>query len=51
MTPETENVPYGRKTQRPSPVKDVYILWITAGLSCDTYADDYTNADPKTHAG
>ncbi len=30
-----ENIPYGRKTQRPSPVSDIHILWITAGLSCD----------------
>ncbi len=30
-----EAIPYGRKTQRPSPVKEVHILWITAGLSCD----------------
>ncbi|MEJ7700465.1 MAG: hypothetical protein WKF71_12575 [Pyrinomonadaceae bacterium] len=30
-----ETIPYGRKTQRPSPVSDVHILWITAGLSCD----------------
>ncbi|HEV8160602.1 MAG TPA: hypothetical protein VGP58_16345, partial [Pyrinomonadaceae bacterium] len=35
MAAETENIPYGRKTQRPSPVTDVHILWITAGLSCD----------------
>jgi len=28
MTPEA--VPYGRKTQRPSPVSDIHILWITA---------------------
>src|SRR5277367_1670501 len=27
--------PYGRKTQRPSPVKEIHILWITAGLGCD----------------
>lgn len=27
-----EDIPYGRKTQRPSPVKDIHILWITAGL-------------------
>jgi hydrogenase small subunit len=27
--------PYGRKTQRPPAVKEVHILWITAGLSCD----------------
>ena len=33
MTPEA--VPYGRKTQRPSPVSDIHILWITAGLGCD----------------
>jgi hydrogenase small subunit len=31
----SEAVPYGRKTQNPSPVSDVHILWITAGLSCD----------------
>src|SRR5436305_12247285 len=30
-----ETVPYGRKTQRPSPVKDVHIVWMTTGLSCD----------------
>jgi hydrogenase small subunit len=29
------STPYGRKTQRPSPVKEVHILWITAGLGCD----------------
>src|SRR5271156_6931710 len=33
MTPEA--VPYGRKTQKPSPVPDIHILWITAGLGCD----------------
>src|SRR5271156_5419305 len=33
MTQST--VPYGRKTQRPSPVKEIHILWITAGLGCD----------------
>ncbi len=27
--------PYGRKTQRPPAVKEVHVLWITAGLSCD----------------
>src|SRR5262249_911085 len=27
--------PYGRKTQRAPAVKEVHILWITAGLSCD----------------
>ena len=30
-----ETVPYGRKTQRPSPVKEVDILWLTQGLGCD----------------
>ncbi len=25
----------GRKTQHPSTVKEVHILWITAGLGCD----------------
>ena len=30
-----ETAPYGRKTQRPPAVKDVHILWMTAGLSCD----------------
>jgi hydrogenase small subunit len=29
------NTLYGRKTQRPSPVKEIHILWITAGLGCD----------------
>src|SRR5438477_555083 len=27
--------PYGRKTQRAPAVKEVHVLWITAGLSCD----------------
>jgi hydrogenase small subunit len=30
-----ETVPYGRITQRPPAVKDVHIVWITAGLGCD----------------
>jgi hydrogenase small subunit len=30
-----ETAPYGRKTQKPPPVAEVHILWITAGLSCD----------------
>ena len=30
-----DTVPYGRKTQRPSPVSDIHIIWMTAGLSCD----------------
>src|SRR5213078_2615842 len=32
---ETETIPYGRKTQRPSPVPEVHIVWMTTGLSCD----------------
>src|SRR5437764_12398760 len=28
-------VPYGRKTQRAPAVKEIHVLWITAGLSCD----------------
>src|SRR3954467_3504538 len=31
----TETVPYGRKTQTPSPVAEIHILWLTAGLGCD----------------
>lgn len=27
--------PYGQKTQKPPAVKEVHVLWITAGLSCD----------------
>src|SRR6202451_2979232 len=30
-----EAVPYGRSTQKAPAVKEVHILWITAGLSCD----------------
>src|ERR1700726_2711974 len=30
-----EQVPHGRVTQKPSPVAEVHILWITAGLGCD----------------
>ncbi len=33
MTEST--IPYGRKTQKAPAVKEVHILWITAGLSCD----------------
>ena len=29
------NVPYGRKTQRAPDVKEVHIVWMTAGLGCD----------------
>jgi len=30
-----EKLPYGRVTQKPSPVRDVHIVWMTAGLGCD----------------
>ena len=30
-----EQAPYGSSTQRPPAVKEVHILWITAGLGCD----------------
>jgi hydrogenase small subunit len=30
-----EDVPYGRVTQRPSPISEVHILWMTSGLGCD----------------
>ena len=33
--PMAEAGPYGRKTQREPAVKEVHVLWITAGLSCD----------------
>jgi hydrogenase small subunit len=33
MAPEA--VPYGRVTQRAPAVKEIHILWITAGLGCD----------------
>ena len=28
-------VPYGRVTQKKSPVSDIHIVWMTAGLGCD----------------
>ncbi|HVW08479.1 MAG TPA: hypothetical protein VHC90_07855 [Bryobacteraceae bacterium] len=28
-------VPYGQKTQRPPDIKEVHVVWITAGLGCD----------------
>ena len=30
-----DTIPYGRSTQHTPAVKEVHILWITAGLSCD----------------
>ena len=30
-----ESAPYGRITQHTPAVKEVHIVWITAGLSCD----------------
>ncbi|MGA9911516.1 MAG: hypothetical protein WBR17_03135 [Paraburkholderia sp.] len=32
---EADNVPYGRKTQHAPALKEVHIIWITAGLGCD----------------
>jgi len=32
---DTNPVPYGRKTQRAPNIKEVHVLWITAGLGCD----------------
>jgi len=32
---DPDAVPYGRKTQRAPNVKEVHILWMTAGLGCD----------------
>src|SRR4051794_3438884 len=43
MAPET--VPYGRVTQKPSPVAEVHILWITAGLGCDGDSVSVTAAE------
>src|SRR5882672_10931297 len=30
-----ETTPYGRKTQKAPAVKEIHIVWITAGLGCD----------------
>ena len=30
-----EVAPYGRSTQKAPAVKEVHVLWITAGLGCD----------------
>jgi hydrogenase small subunit len=35
MGEESGVAPYGRKTQREPNIKEVHILWITAGLGCD----------------
>lgn len=32
---QATQAPYGRKTQREPAVKEIHVLWITAGLSCD----------------
>jgi hydrogenase small subunit len=32
---EADGVPYGRKTQHAPALKEVHIIWITAGLGCD----------------
>ncbi len=33
--PDSGAVPYGRKTQHEPALKEVHILWLTAGLGCD----------------
>jgi hydrogenase small subunit len=33
--PSASAVPYGRKTQNDPKLKEIHILWITAGLGCD----------------
>ena len=40
-------VPYGRKTQKPSPVAEVHILWITGGLGRDGDTVSFTAASRK----
>jgi hydrogenase small subunit len=50
MTAETE-IPYGRKTQKAPAVKEVHILWITAGLSCDGDSISITAAPPPNTCG
>ncbi|HYZ82933.1 MAG TPA: hydrogenase expression protein HypE [Bryobacteraceae bacterium] len=30
-----DETPYGQKTQRPSPVPEIHVLWMTSGLGCD----------------
>ena len=30
-----EIIPYGRRTQKAPAAKEVHIVWLTAGLSCD----------------
>ena len=48
---ESNGVPYGRKTQREPAVKEVHVLWITAGLSCDGDSVSVTAATPAQHRG
>ena len=33
--PDDGSIPYGRRTQRAPAVKDVHVIWLTAGLGCD----------------
>ncbi|HVS72032.1 MAG TPA: hydrogenase expression protein HypE [Phycisphaerae bacterium] len=42
---ELDVAPYGRKTQKAPAVKEVHILWITAGLSCDGDSVSVTAAE------
>jgi hydrogenase small subunit len=38
-------VPYGRVTQKKSPVSDIHIIWMTAGLGCDGDSVSITAAE------
>src|SRR3954462_14560046 len=40
----TGTAPYGRKTQKAPAVKEIHVLWITAGLSCDADSVSITAA-------
>ncbi len=42
-------VPYGRVTQKKSPVSDIHIVWMTAGLGCDGDSVSITAADATQH--
>ncbi len=42
----TEPIPFARrKAAAPSPVKEVHIVWLTAGLSCDGDSVSVTAAE------
>jgi hydrogenase small subunit len=48
MVDDAKAVPYGRKTQHTPNIKEVHVLWITAGLGCDGDTVSITAAsDPR----